>query len=162
MNNLRATITGEQQNARQPSGNKEQTACAEVSVIHYGRIENPITARFYMGRSNQASVVYCCLWIRTAKGTHHSGRGSAGGYGYHKASAALQDALTSAGVELYGYPYSGPNHDRDGKPIEDITAMLKAKKRASIGGVGESAMRAALESLTRAAGYRGYLQITGL
>lgn len=158
MNNLRATISKEaHENARMPNG-KEQTGCAEVVTVHKGEIINPITARFFMGRSSGASVVYCCIWIRTASGRYLSGRGNAGGYGYHKASAALDDAIHSAGVSLYGYPYSGL--DRDGKP--DIAAMIRERKPASISGVGETAMRSALEAIARAAGYRGKLRLLGV
>jgi hypothetical protein len=159
LNNMTAKIIGENQNARMPD-KKEEVDRAELVTRHKGKLCSPITARFFMGRSAAASVVYCCVWIRTARGTWHSGRGSAGGCGYHKTSAALDDALASAGVELYGYPYSNPNRDRDGKPIEDLTALKT--KRASISGVGESAMRYALEAVAKAAGYRGRVLLVGL
>ena len=58
-----------------------------------------ITARCYMGRSASASVVYASIWI-TAPDYHGSGTGKAGGYGYHKPSAAIGDAIASAGIEL--------------------------------------------------------------
>jgi len=57
-----------------------------------------VDARIYMGRTNTASVVRCSIWI----GEHAtwSGYGSAGSYGYHKASAALEQAIKSAGWQL--------------------------------------------------------------
>jgi hypothetical protein len=63
------------------------------------RIETAVDARLYMGRSSSASTVYCSIWIHGTD-QHWSGRGSAGGYGYHKASAALDGAIQSAGWEL--------------------------------------------------------------
>ena len=58
-----------------------------------------ITVRCYMGRSASASVVYASIWI-TAPDYHGSGTGKAGGYGYHKVSAAISEAILSAGIEL--------------------------------------------------------------
>ena len=55
----------------------------------------------YMGKSRQASVVYASVWIRVkALGDTISGRGHAGGYGYHKSSAAIGSAIESAGITL--------------------------------------------------------------
>ncbi len=58
-----------------------------------------ITVRCYMGRSASASTVYASIWIN-APGYHSSGRGNAGGYGYHKESAAISAAIESAGITL--------------------------------------------------------------
>lgn len=88
-------------------------------------MQQVITCRFYSGRSRSASVHYCSIWF-SGKNYYGSGSGSAGGYGYHKDSAALASALRSAGVEL----------------------------SKSISGVGESAMREALHALARTLGYR--------
>ena len=52
-----------------------------------------------------------------------SGHGKAGGYGYHKESAALQEAIESAGIKL----------------------------RSPIDGAGDSAVRGAMEAINRAA-----------
>lgn len=51
-------------------------------------------ARFYTTNSRS----YCCVWIHS--GIHTSGGGYAGGYGYHRASAAMQCALDDAGITL--------------------------------------------------------------
>ena len=58
-----------------------------------------ITARCYMGRSASASTVYASIWIN-ASDVHTSGKGKAGGYGYHKESAAIGAAIESAGITL--------------------------------------------------------------
>lgn len=87
----------------------------------------PIEARWYMGRSNSASTVYCSVWIRTRDGQRYiSGNGSAGGYGYDKFSAAFDDALRSAGVKL----------------------------EKSCGGCGDGPMRKAMLAVAKACGYR--------
>ena len=87
-----------------------------------------ITVRCYMGRSASASVVYASIWVY---GPEHfaSGTGKAGGYGYHKSSAAIGDAIKSAGIEL-------------SKDIE---------------GVGDSAVIEALGAIAEAMGYNKFL-----
>lgn len=93
------------------------------------RIVTPVDVRVYMGRGSSSSVVYCSVWARSRKGAkltrvftegkkgekgqrlsmdpaqtiHVSGRGSAGGYGYHKESAAIEDAFGSAGFSFEGH-----------------------------------------------------------
>lgn len=81
-----------------------------------------IEARFY----GPASVVYCCVWAKPKDGSEWlMGSGKAGGYGYHKASAALESALGAAGITL----------------------------GERISGRGSSAMESALESVSRKLGY---------
>jgi len=55
-----------------------------------------IRVKLFMGRSSQASVVYCNFFVIGLQ----SGAGSASGYGYDKQSAALACAIDSAGIEL--------------------------------------------------------------
>lgn len=141
---MKAKIIKMQQNAKSPN-NKETVNILRALVVKKGEIVEVATARFYMSRSSTASVVYCCLWVYTATGEYTSGRGQADGYGYHKESAALQDAITSAGIELYGSPYQQDEQTKN--------------KRCYIDGVGYGAMRDALEAITRAAGYRGKIKI---
>lgn len=149
-NNMIAKFTKPMQNAKQPQ-NKEMTA--RYLVIDKESERHIVDCRVYMGRSSSASVVYASIWInfnlanmptvqRIAGEWEHgytTGNGKAGGYGYHKASAAVQDAIASAGIELYGSAY---------KPlIPDFTI------RASISGVGDSAIQSALLAIAFAAGY---------
>lgn len=93
-------------------GKKELTDATSIIAFARGQLHEICTARWYMGRSREASVVYCSLWVRRpslwdAEGTSllkegawWSGSGSAGGYGYHKGSAALDEAIRSAGITL--------------------------------------------------------------
>jgi hypothetical protein len=122
---------------------KEIIETLNVVVIHKNDIKAPITVKWYMGRSNSASVVYCSIWV-TDKGTYISGHGSAGEYEYNKVSVAFQAALDSCGIELYGDVYG-----RD----------EKKKSRACVDGLGDSTVASACEAITRALGYRGKIRI---
>jgi len=129
---MKATIKNPQENGRNHGHNKETVSEKNVVALYKGELFNPITVRWYMGRSNSASVVFCSIWCHSRhKGLHCAGNGSAGGYGYHKESAALGDALRSAGIEL----------DR------------------SISGAGDTAISGALEAITKALGYTGKILI---
>jgi hypothetical protein len=70
---------------------------------------------------------YACVWI-FGPDIHATGSGKAGGYGYHRASAATQEALNSAGVVL----------------------------DQSISGVGDGAMEDALIAIAKHMGYTQY------
>ena len=86
-------------NARNYSQEKELTGMVRVIAYCGDGFAEPVDIRFYMGRSSSASRVYCSVWLR-GHGTEASGRGMAGGGGYHKPSAAFSAALDSAGVTL--------------------------------------------------------------
>ena len=92
-------------------GNKKETIKQMVLIAHKaGEFSEPVTVRWYMSRSGDgASPVYCSLWVRCSP-YYVSGRGVAKGYGYHKASAAFQDACDSAGIEL-SQPVDGRGSD---------------------------------------------------
>ena len=105
---------------------KEICSTFNVIVIQKGRMVEAVTCRIYMGRSRSASTVYATVWLH-GKEYHGSGTGQAGGYGYHKESAAVDTALAMAGVKL----------------------------SRSVHGTGET--QAALEATARALGYRGQL-----
>ena len=142
----------DQFNASQPR-NKEQVNELKVLTVKKGEISEIITARFYMGRSAQASVVYCCLWVPGKC----SGYGTAGGYGYHKESAALQAAINSAGIELYGTPYKAGkqraeiklSYDPEKKEYTQTERKIDYSRKAHISGCGETAMTDALTDIAR-------------
>ena len=149
---MKATIQNPKQAARHMA-DKETVDRLHVVTIQNGEILPIVRAEFYMGRSASASVVYCNVWAcqKDLGKQTISGHGSAGGGGYHKQSAALGDALHSAGVELYGSPYDRP----------DKTDSEKKTKRAYINGCGSAAMESALIALARACGYRGKVKVLG-
>lgn len=88
----------------------------------HGVLDARIEARLYgNGESNT-----CCLWVINVdpSGKCTQGSGHAGGYGYHRRSAAMQDAIENAGFTL----------------------------SQDIGGVGESTMREALLAIAECIG----------
>lgn len=140
-------------NARQPD-NKETVDSWNVVVMYKNELIQPITARFYMGRSSSASVVYCCFWAhnyhhktKPAKSVSVSGKGTASGWGYHKMSAALASAISDAGIKLFGSPYAGQD---EGYPKNNPVHF---------GGCGSSSMEEALKAITKALGYHGKMVI---
>lgn len=102
----------------------------EIAIIDPASGRAIVTCRIYI----PGSVAYCALWI-SAPDCYARGAGKAGGYGYHKPSAALQSAISDAGITLHGDVYGRESH----------------KRRAYIDGVGDSAMVEALEAIARAA-----------
>ena len=122
---MKATIGKQVSNAINYGDKKELTKT--FNVVTDG-LKEVITVRCYMGRSANASTVYASVWINTSE-VHTSGKGKAGGYGYHKASAAIGDAINSAGIAL----------DTD------------------ISGVGNSAILDALTAIANALGFERVL-----
>lgn len=124
---MKATINNNQKNnAVNMGSDREQVGGYKLVAIYKGELEELATLRLYMGRSRTASKVYCSLWITGARGEWRSGHGTAGGWGYHKASAAAAEAFRNAGIEL----------DK------------------SISGVGSGAIQDALKAVGKAYGYR--------
>ena len=121
-----------QSNAYDLSNNKELTNRFRACVSISGVVTEIIDCRLFMGRSSQASVVYCALWVLDRKhDIYTSGKGQAGGYGYHKGSAAVCGAIENAGIKLH-------------EPIS---------------GVGDTAIHRALVGIVRACGYKGKVTI---
>ena len=97
----------------------------KYELMPYDGMIQAVIVRWWMGRSSSASVVYCSVWVRGNNGKSYAGTGQAGGYGYHKESAAFDSAVRSAGIEL----------------------------AASVSGCGDSAIRHAMEAIAFASGY---------
>jgi hypothetical protein len=178
-------IKPDQSNAYNYGRDKELVSAYSVVGTINGELREIVTARAYMGRSGSASVVYISLWVHGA--IHASGKGSAGGYGYHKESQALADAIESAGIELYGSQYADdkgmvwadyPNPDYSDAALDAAYAISEdagyhyrctvprtlrhqvkedLKKRAHIGGCGSDSMRQALLAIAKLAGAKGKL-----
>lgn len=144
----------ETNNARQPQ-NKETIETRKLIAFKKGKFKEVVTASFYMGRSNRASVVYCCIWVH-GENKQYSGKGSAGGCGYHKTSLAFQEALTSADIRLVGSPYHGhvatyEEYDRDQN--KRVTVKQDFKRECSIGGCGDIAIDDVMTAIAYAMGY---------
>ena len=122
---MKATIGKQVSNAINYGDKKE--LIKTFNVVTDG-LKEVIKARCYMGRSANASTVYASVWINTSE-VHTSGKGKAGGYGYHKESAAIAAAIESAGISL----------DTD------------------ISGVGDGAIKEALSAIANALGFERVL-----
>ncbi len=89
---------------------KERIAIRELIAFKDGKFKSLLTARWYMGKSREASVVYCALWVTLPEADWGSdyacAAGQAGGHGYCKQSAAYEDALNKAGIKTSD-PISG-------------------------------------------------------
>lgn len=98
---MKAELKNPAQNARNLSPKKETIKSLMLIARINGKLKTVIDARFYMSRSGDgASPVYCAMWVFGANEIYVSGKGKATGHGYHKSSAALQDAIDSAGFDL--------------------------------------------------------------
>ncbi len=144
-------------NARNYGGEKEQVRTVKLIDKKTERVI--VDARWHMSKRSSALTVYCSLWC-TGRGAYEaahstSGKGTAGGYGYHKASTALASAITSAGITLYGSPYG---HPVNGETDKATKALLKSV--AHIGGCGDGSIECALLAIAYAMGYRDVILAT--
>ena len=143
---IRATLNTPnlKREAQQPK--TPMVGAGSLIATRNGELREVITVRTYFSeRGTGMQPVRACVWIVPAgDGQWITGRGDAGGCGYHKESAAIADALDSAGVQIWGELY--PRHDA---PRADY------KKRVSFGGTGSSGYADIFKAIARAAGYRG-------
>ena len=134
---IKAQIGKKQENAKRPDNKELVSAFSLVVRLPSGELREVITVKCYMGRSASASVVHAVMWVKCADGHWTSGSGSAGGYGYHKESAAIADAIKSAGIDLQDLENDRKDHWFD------------------LSGTGDSYYPQVFEAIARAAGYRG-------
>jgi len=150
---LIARIPAPERHACDLSGVKELCGAWSVTVIYKDQILEPIRIRWYHARTTRPGVMYCSVWIH-GQGAQNSAPVGASGFGRDNSvgsdrmSGALDAALESAGVELYGSPYARKEDE-----------IIDYRQRASISGVGDAAMREACHALVEALGYRGFTYI---
>lgn len=136
MSMIAKVTKAEQSNAKNMNSQKEIIGWyIVVGCNDKGEIVEGVECRVYMGRSRNASTVYASIWVQGS--VWASGHGSAGGGGYHKESAAIAEAIESAGITLYGSAYSHDNEEVDYTRV------------AHIGGVGDEAVKEALIAIAR-------------
>ena len=142
---IRATIGAPVRNAQQPK--TPMVGCGSLVAKRNGGMSEVITVRTYFNEKGSGmNPVKACVWISRADGSgESSGLGSASGCGYHKESAAIAEALGSAGVSLFGNLY----------PRYGDSTRVDYKKQIHFGGTGASAYREIFEAVARAAGYSG-------
>lgn len=80
-----------------------------------------IDARWFMGKSSNASKISCAIWIHTPE-EYLVGYGQAGGWGYCKQSAAADAALRSLGAT--GFDCSGQGMSIVREVFRDIGKTL--------------------------------------
>ncbi len=93
--------------------NQARNARNKQALIHQytvlgiidGEIRSLVEARIYMSASRSAERMTAILWIHGKN--YASGSGYAGGYGYHKASAAVGNAIDAAGFSLGSHIHGG-------------------------------------------------------
>ena len=105
--------------------NKETINAWNLIAFKDGKFQELITARWYMGRSSTASVVYCTVWFSDPIFNHSrgdwtsaSGTGKAGGGGYCKRSSAFYAAMRNAGIKC--------DHDISGRGMSVVEDALIA------------------------------------
>lgn len=145
---LRATLTNPPKGREARRPDTPMVGAGSLIVSHKGEMREAITVRtYYASRGSGMQPVRACIWIRPAESGAEwlSGRGSAGGCGYHKESAAIADAVSACGVQLWG------------KPSRYMFRDLEVDMKASFdfGGTGDSAYEEIFSAIARAAGYRG-------
>ena len=147
-NHMIAKFTAEKCQSNAKNYSQEKELVSRCLVIDKKTEKVIIDCRCYMGRSSNSSQVYAAIWVNSIISlcddvdgftTYTSGHGTAGGYGYHKESAAIDAAISSAGFTLFGNAL-GYGDKPDFKRI------------CNIDGVGEPAIRSALLAIAYACG----------
>lgn len=100
---------------------REPHWCYSCKVLDATKRKEVAELRIYATNGKHTA----CLWVNGAKGVVR-GSGSAGGYGYHRASAAAEKAIAAAGIRL----------------------------AASFGGKGNRSIKTAMAAIGRACGLR--------
>lgn len=95
---MKATLSTKQHTGDLARNRKEKHFTSQYSVVAVDKkrcIKEIVTARIYQ----TSGRAHACVWVHSAD-AHLTGGGWAGGYGYHRSSAALQKALNDAGITL--------------------------------------------------------------
>ncbi len=88
----------------------------------------PVTLRTYYTKSGQSNTA--CIWVNgSKKEIHVHGSGSAGGGGYHRPSAAAEEAIRNAGIEL-AFPINGRGDEMISQAVKCIAVSLGFKESA--------------------------------
>ena len=91
-----------------------------------GRIPEVVTLRLY----GTGSKNYAAIWIH-GQPEDRRGTGQAGGYGYHRPSAAAAEAIKNAGIEL-DTDIAGVGESAIREAVMAIAKALKVKKPAIV------------------------------
>lgn len=80
------------------SHRKEKYFTDEYAVINLDEDNEYSRSLFIVRFYHTQSASYCCVW--SYKNKPFNGSGKAGGYGYHRESQALENALKSCGIDF--------------------------------------------------------------
>lgn len=103
---------------------KEASYYRSLVLVDTAKKDVVLDVRFY-GKS----ATYCCAWLAYGYGPNgESARGGAkaGGYGYHKESAAMQAALQAMGMR-FAEPFDGVGEQAMNEALEAVAAFLGVK-----------------------------------
>lgn len=118
-----------QDNINGKAHRKENKFTDEISAIVNadGHGRSHVVARFYWTDTR----CYCCLWVFDGKGVYASGSAFAGGYGYHKASAALSLAAREAGFK-FDQHFGGAGDEACRECVESIMTHLGFDRKSYV------------------------------
>jgi hypothetical protein len=140
MHHIKATLTAPTTKTAEMPSTPLVRSYTVVGTVK-GELKEIASLNLYQG---SGLTVRACFWMQY--GEYRSGRGSAGGGGYCKFSAAAADAISNAGIQLWGSAYN--NHK-----------TVSFKHPAHISGVGEQAIEAALIAIAKLVTPRGKLLV---
>lgn len=95
---------------------RESSFRRQLSLVDLDTGRETAIVRFY----GSGSRAYCCVWVHHGN-TRASGSAWAGGYGYHKESAAMDSALRIAGFTFAEY-FDGVGEIGERAALEAIAA----------------------------------------
>ena len=103
----------------------KQAFIREISVLGFDADRNDmralVTARMYTPLRPNSSMTTAIIWVYTPDRTV-SGFGKTSGFGYHRSSAALADAIYSAGISL-SQDISGSGDDAMDRAVMAIARL---------------------------------------
>ena len=92
---MQAQLLANQGTQRAKNFNRDKMLTTAIVATDKTTGRKIVDCRVYIGKSSSSATVYCSIWIYG--GQLYNGLGKAGGGGYHKASAAMYEALHNAG-----------------------------------------------------------------
>jgi len=101
---MQAQLLANQGTMRAKNFNRDKMLTTAIVATDKTTGRKIVDCRVYIGKSSSATMMYCSIWIYGER--VYNGLGKAGGGGYHKASAAMYEALHNAGWAV-SEPISG-------------------------------------------------------
>lgn len=113
------------------SHRKENSSFKEFAAIcktSKSGFETPVVLRYYFTKSGSSNSA--CIWVNCVKANIHTdGSGVAGGWGYHRPSAAAAIAIKNAGFDI-GFAIDGRGDSAIEEAILAICEFLGYKQQS--------------------------------